>query len=178
MKCNWEGCTDQAVRGRLHLCAKHRDENYLQKVKEANDRGTEKKRALRAANPVLCRVPGCKNPASTPKSHRCQACKDKLRADRWILYPKEKAMDANLGPREPPKPKPRKKKAPIMTDHEQALIDIEAQDRDRRRLKELGYGNGPVKVYRGAEAEAIPVTPIHLIPNRDFGVRESGLTFQ
>lgn len=178
MICQWEGCKDQAVRGRRHLCAKHKEENYENNVKNANDRKTERQRKWRESNPILCREPGCKNPVSTPKSHRCQECKDKLRAKRWILYPKEKAQDANLGPREPPKPNPRKVAAPIMTDYEQALIDIESQNRDRKRLKELGYGNGPVKVYSGAEAEAIPVTPIHLIPHRDFGVREAGMQFQ
>lgn len=75
-------------------------------------------------------------------------------------------------------PKPRKKSKPIMTDAQQRKIDAEAAAKDRERLKTLGYGNGPVTIYRGAEVAKVAVTPIHLIPRRDFGVRESGDAFQ
>ncbi len=75
-------------------------------------------------------------------------------------------------------PKPRKKPAKIMTDAAQRRIDAELAAKDRERLKTLGYGNGPVTIYSGADVARIPVTPIHLIPRRDFGVRESGDAFQ
>jgi hypothetical protein len=136
MKCQWPGgCGEEAARGRLHYCIKHRDENYQLKVVEANNRGTEKKRAWRADNPVLCREPGCNNPASTPKSHRCQACKDRIRAQRYTIYPKlELVEDAGgLGPKHPPKPKLRKVVAPIMTAEEQDRIDIEQRQFEERQ---------------------------------------------
>ena len=180
MKCSHEGCGNKAALGRLNLCVKHRDERAEAGIQLRNQRGSAKKKAYRIANPPICRETGCDNPIEVSRAHRCNSCKAKRAAmyESGAMREKSAKQVEELADRRPPKPLPHKKPAKIMTDAQQRRIDAELAAKDRERLKSLGYGNGPVTIYRGAEAARVPVTPIHLIPRRDFGVRESGDAFQ
>ena len=180
MKCSHEGCGNKAALGRLNLCVKHRDERAEAGIQLRNQRGSAKKKAYRIANPPICRETGCDNPIEVSRAHRCNSCK----AKRVAMYESGSVREKKTNQQEEhlslglEKPIHRKKPAEIMTDAAQRRIDAELAAKDRERLKTLGYGNGPVTIYRGAEAARVPVTPIHLIPRRDFGVRESGDAFQ
>jgi len=69
-------------------------------------------------------------------------------------------------------PKP---KAKTMTAKERDRLDETQRNFDRevnsRLCKDHGYGHGPIIVYSGADAERVPVTPIHLIPKRESNFR-------
>lgn len=163
--CTHPGCKEPAVRGRLKLCVDHRSEREVANAEASNQKTTEKRKLLRAANPPLCREPGCSKPV-VGKSWRCPACKDALYAQRSHG---NNAPQTEVEPLKPKQPEPPKERPILITDAEQAQIDRAIHDKLNRAC---GYGNGPVKRYTPAEIAALNVTPIDQIRHHDFSLRD------